>query len=117
MYEIRLPLQNRNNPNAKPTWNISDYTICQMDDEIIVFHLDLHNGLGVTINSIFKSKELSKKFTHIIKVPYTIAVSEEEIEEYFESDEYLEKAEKEHQDMLDNMYVLIEDNQNYLGDI
>ena len=97
---------NRSNPNAKPTLNISDYTICQLDDDIIVFHLDLCHGLGITINSIFKSEKLSRNLNHIVKVPYTIALSEEEkedalIEKYQNSKEYEEKSLKEAENQAD----------------
>lgn len=80
--------------NLSPnTMNVSDYSIFQMEDNIIVFHLDIQMGIGKTISSIFKSKQLSKKFKKTIKVPYSIVLSEEEeealIDEYENSEQYI----------------------------
>lgn len=56
---------------AKPNaFNISDYSIFEMDGYIIVFHLDLYNGVGVNITSIFRKDEspLLKEFSKIIEM-------------------------------------------------
>jgi len=81
------------NYNGKPNvFNICDYAICQLNDDVIVFHLDIYNGYGVTINNIFKSEELTQQFDYSITVPYLDTDCEENeealLEEYFNSEEY-----------------------------
>ena len=86
--------------------NVSDYAIFQMEDNIIVFHLDIQTGIGKTISSIFPSKYLKKQFTHTIEVPYIDTLSEEEeqealVEAYQNSSEYEEKSLKEAENQAD----------------
>jgi len=53
-------------------FSISDYSIVQFEQYIIIWHLDLYHKMGITINSIFKTsnikllKPLNKKI--IVKV-------------------------------------------------
>lgn len=51
--------------------DISDYSIIKYNGLIIVFHLDLMNGYGITINSIWREKdiELKKDFPKSISIP------------------------------------------------
>ena len=71
-----IPTINKDSSNftkkmAKPNvFNISDYSIFEMDGYIIVFHLDLCNGVGVNITSIFRKNEspLLKEFNKVIEI-------------------------------------------------
>lgn len=72
----------------------TNYSIFQIDDHVIVFHLDLHNGHGVTINSIFKSEQLTKQFDHIFPIHYWVVgpnINKEFLlEDYFSEEEHIE---------------------------
>jgi len=41
--------------------DISDFSIIEIGNIIIVFHLDLHNGLGITINSMWNKVDIKLK--------------------------------------------------------
>jgi len=50
--------------------NISDYSIMEIEDYILVFHSDLNNGLGISINNIWRKDQikLKKDFKRTIKI-------------------------------------------------
>jgi hypothetical protein len=58
--------------------NISDYAICQLNDDVIVFHLDLNYNLGTTINSMFKKEKLTNPLdtTSNVEFYYKIIMTE-----------------------------------------
>ena len=64
-----IMMKHKYDTNYPSGLNISDYSIFEFEDYIFVFHLDLNNGLGITISSIFRKEnfKLLKEFDRIIK--------------------------------------------------
>ena len=53
-------------------FSVSDYTLMEYKGYIISFHIDLHNGLGITLSSIYRKEDiqyhLKKDFDYEIKL-------------------------------------------------
>jgi len=58
------------NPKKTNSFNICDYAIFEFENYIIIWHLDLYNGLGITINNIYRKEDIKfiKQFDKTINL-------------------------------------------------